>query len=85
MQYAQFGATDLQRIAISLGTASLGELFGPVADKDGPRVVHEALDGGINFFDTSPYYGSAEGFRKRSSRKTRPSLCCHQGRTLRAR
>ena len=45
---------------LSFGTAPLGGLFGAIDDADALRLVHEAIDLGMTFIDTSPYYGSAE-------------------------
>jgi len=60
MKYSQLGSTDLKVSQLAFGTGPLGELFGPLDEADALRVVHEALDLGINIIDTSPYYGSAE-------------------------
>jgi L-galactose dehydrogenase len=60
MKYSQLGTTDLTVSRLALGTGPLGELFGPVDESAALAVVQEALDLGINFLDTSPYYGSAE-------------------------
>ncbi|GAA2042744.1 aldo/keto reductase [Agromyces tropicus] len=60
MEFRRLGATGLDVSAVAFGTGSLGELFGPLDESDGIRLVHEAVDSGINLIDTSPYYGSAE-------------------------
>lgn len=60
MLYRKLGKTDLEISAVSFGTGSLGELFGPLDEADALRLVDEAIDAGINFIDTSPFYGSAE-------------------------
>ena len=44
----------------SASERSLGELFGPLPELDALRLVDEAIECGINFIDTSPFYGSAE-------------------------
>jgi aryl-alcohol dehydrogenase-like predicted oxidoreductase len=59
MLYRKLGRTDLEISAVSFGTGSLGELFGPLEEADALRLVDEAIDAGINFIDTSPFYGSA--------------------------
>ena len=42
---------------MSFGTAPLGDMFG-AADHDAAlKSVHQAVESGINFFDSSPYYG----------------------------
>lgn len=60
MRYSQLGRTDLKVSQLAFGTGPLGELFGPLDEAAALTVVHEALDLGINFIDTSPYYGNAE-------------------------
>jgi L-galactose dehydrogenase len=42
---------------IGFGASPLGNVFGEVDPEEGLRAVHFAIDHGINFFDTSPYYG----------------------------
>jgi L-galactose dehydrogenase len=60
MIYRRLGKTDLDISAVSFGTGSLGEFFGPLPEPDALRLVDEAIDAGMNFIDTSPFYGSAE-------------------------
>ncbi len=60
MQYNKLGNTDLEVSVLSFGTGSLGELFGPLDEAAAMRLVDEVIDAGINFIDTSPFYGSAE-------------------------
>lgn len=42
---------------LGFGASPLGNVFGDVSWLEAESAVHDALDGGINFFDTSPYYG----------------------------
>lgn len=42
---------------LSLGGAQLGGQYGPLSDADAIRLIHTAIDRGINLIDTSPYYG----------------------------
>jgi L-galactose dehydrogenase len=42
---------------ISFGAATLGDEYGKVDQNEGKKAVKRALELGINFFDTSPYYG----------------------------
>jgi L-galactose dehydrogenase len=58
MNYRKLGKTDLNLSLIGFGGAALGGVFGNVDPGDGMRAVHLAVDSGINFFDTSPYYGT---------------------------
>lgn len=60
MKYCQLGNTDLKVSQLAFGTGPLGELFGPLDESAASAVVQNALDLGINFIDTSPYYGNAE-------------------------
>lgn len=53
----QLGRTDLQLPILSFGASSLGQEFRPVALDEALRSVRVALDGGLNFIDTSPFYG----------------------------
>jgi L-galactose dehydrogenase len=60
METHPLGRTGLAVAPVALGTGSIGELFGPVSREDAIRVVHQAIDLGVNLIDTSTYYGSAE-------------------------
>jgi L-galactose dehydrogenase len=57
MKYRALGKTGLKVSALSLGGSSLGGSFGPVDEADALRAVHTAVDLGINYIDTAPYYG----------------------------
>ena len=57
MEYRKLGQTDLNLSLIGFGSAALGDVFGDIDPGEGMRAVHLAVDSGINFFDTSPYYG----------------------------
>jgi len=58
MQYRELGRTGLKLSVVSYGAASIGNEYGNMADESvGIRSLHVALDGGVNFIDTSPYYG----------------------------
>ena len=58
MQFRPLGQTGLNLSVISYGAASLGNEYGNLTDEaTGIRSLHVALDGGVNFIDTSPYYG----------------------------
>lgn len=53
---------DLGRLG--LGTAPLAGLYEPVDDDRAQRVVERALELGIGYFDTAPYYGSGLAERR---------------------
>jgi aryl-alcohol dehydrogenase-like predicted oxidoreductase len=57
MQFRPLGRTGLQLSWLSFGASSLGQEFRPVDLNEAIRAVHVALDLGMNFIDTSPYYG----------------------------
>jgi L-galactose dehydrogenase len=57
MDYRRLGRTDLNLPAIGFGTSTLGNAFGDIDPAEGIKAVHQAVDSGINFFDSSPYYG----------------------------
>ncbi|MEQ9030515.1 MAG: aldo/keto reductase, partial [Aggregatilineales bacterium] len=57
MIYRPFGNTGLDVSILSFGAATLGNVYGNLTDQDATRVVSYAMDQGINYFDTSPYYG----------------------------
>jgi 1-deoxyxylulose-5-phosphate synthase len=54
MEYALLGSTGVKVSRICLGTATFG--VAP-SERDADRVVHAALDLGINFVDTADVYG----------------------------
>jgi L-galactose dehydrogenase len=57
MHYKTLGKTALNLSVIGFGGAPLGNEFGGIDVAESARSVHMAIDRGINFFDTSPYYG----------------------------
>jgi L-galactose dehydrogenase len=57
MKYRKLGRTDLQVSLLGFGGAPLGDVYGTTDPSAGQRAVHLAIDNGINFFDSSPYYG----------------------------
>ena len=57
MEYRKLGQTDLNLSLVGFGSATLGGVFGNIEPADAIRAVHLAVDSGINFFDSSPYYG----------------------------
>jgi L-galactose dehydrogenase len=57
MKQRQLGSTVLLVPPIGFGCVALGGQYGPLAESEGIAAVHLAIDSGINFFDTSAYYG----------------------------
>jgi L-galactose dehydrogenase len=64
MRYHPLGSTDLKVSAVSFGTAPLGDMFGAADETEATAAVHRALDAGITFFDSSPYYGNGLAERR---------------------
>jgi aryl-alcohol dehydrogenase-like predicted oxidoreductase len=59
MRYRTLGGTGIQVSAYCLGAMMLGE-WGNKDHQDGVRIVHAALDAGINFVDTADVYSHGE-------------------------
>ena len=57
MQTRPLGKTGLAFPIISFGASSLGQEFRKVDLNEALRSVRAALDAGLNFIDTSPFYG----------------------------
>jgi D-threo-aldose 1-dehydrogenase len=51
------GRTALSVTELGFGAASLGNLYRPVSDSDARDTAIAAIDAGITYFDTAPYYG----------------------------
>ncbi|MEI6321773.1 MAG: aldo/keto reductase [bacterium] len=60
MEYRTLGRTGLKVSKLAFGGSSLGSVFRSIAEEDGIRTVHTALDHGINLIDTAPYYGATK-------------------------
>jgi L-galactose dehydrogenase len=57
MQRRSLANTGLTLPILSFGASSLGREFRPVELSDALAAVHAALDCGLDYIDTSPYYG----------------------------
>src|SRR5882724_10638165 len=57
MEHRQLGKTSLQLPVLSFGASSLGQEFRQVDLTEALRSVRVAFDLGMNFIDTSPFYG----------------------------
>lgn len=60
VEYKRLGQTELEVSVLGFGTAPLGGLFGSVSEAEALRLVDSVLDQGINFIDSSPFYGNSE-------------------------
>src|ERR687895_2053859 len=85
MQTRPLGKTGLSVPILSFGASSLGQEFRQVDVNEALRAVHVALDTGMNFIDTSPYYGRGMsevllGVALREVPRERYLLCTKLGR-----
>ena len=53
----QIGRTCLSVTELGLGAAPLGNLYRRTSDDDAGAAMRAALDGGVRYVDTAPYYG----------------------------
>ena len=56
----KLGRTDVSVTELGLGTAPLGDLFDRVEDDEAAAIIAAAWDGGVRYFDTSPWYGRGQ-------------------------
>jgi aryl-alcohol dehydrogenase-like predicted oxidoreductase len=59
MQYRALGATGITVSSLALGAMNFGA-FGNTDQDDATRIVHAALDGGVNLVDTADVYSVGE-------------------------
>lgn len=59
MQYRTLGRTGIKVTPYALGAMMLGSLGNPDR-REGVRIIHRALDAGINLVDTADRYGDSE-------------------------
>ena len=64
MDLRRLGPSELEISRVGVGTAPIGSRpgewwvnWGPQDDGDSVRAIHAALDGGVNWVDTAPFYG----------------------------
>ena len=57
MHYRQLTVNGPRVSTLGFGASPLGNVYGTASADEVQRAVDAALDLGINFFDTSPYYG----------------------------
>jgi aryl-alcohol dehydrogenase-like predicted oxidoreductase len=63
MEKRTLGRTGLEVSVIGFGTMTIGGIFGPVDDATSIQALHAAVDGGMNFIDTSDAYGAGHSER----------------------
>lgn len=57
MNYRLLGRTGYQISEVGLGAWQIGGSWGNVPEDDAVKLLHAAIDAGINFFDTADVYG----------------------------
>ena len=60
MEYRTLGRAGVKVSPLCLGTMMFG---GPTNERDSIRIIHKALDAGINFLDTANVYNDGESER----------------------
>lgn len=61
MQFRQLGKTGINVSAISIGTWQVGGKWGDdFSHTNAEKILHEAIDNGINFIDTADVYANGE-------------------------
>ena len=85
MQTRLLGNTGLRLPILGFGASSLGQEFGRVDPGEALRSVRVALDCGLNFIDTSPFYGRGMsevllGVALRDVPRDQYTLCTKLGR-----
>lgn len=63
-EQVSFGRGGLTISALGIGTAPLGGLFASVEDQEVSAVISTALESGITYFDTAPFYGNGSSERR---------------------
>jgi D-threo-aldose 1-dehydrogenase len=53
----EIGRTGLHVSRLGLGTATLGNLYERLSDPDASAILATAIDQGLTYIDTAPYYG----------------------------
>jgi aryl-alcohol dehydrogenase-like predicted oxidoreductase len=74
MQYRTLGRTGIRVSPHALGALALGTYIGNPDPDDSVRIIHKALDAGINFIDTSDAYGESEVVVGKALRDRRDSV-----------
>ena len=60
MEKRKFGNSGLQVSRLGLGCMGMSEFYGSYNDNESIKVIHYAIDIGINFFDTADMYGQGK-------------------------
>jgi len=57
IQKRKFGNSNFQVSQLGLGCMGMSEFYGNQSEEESIKVIHYAIDNGINFFDTADMYG----------------------------
>src|ERR1035438_9633759 len=60
MQYRTLGGTGIKVSPYALGALMLGASIGNADHEDSARIIHKALDAGVNLIDTADGYSTGE-------------------------
>src|SRR6056297_2381015 len=63
MKYRKLGKTDYEVSEVSFGGWAIGGTWGDVEDEQSMAALEEAVNQGINFFDTADVYGDGRSER----------------------
>ena len=63
MNYRELGSTGWRVSSVSFGAWAIGSAWGEVDPDESLRALHEAVDLGVNFFDTADVYGDGHSER----------------------
>jgi aryl-alcohol dehydrogenase-like predicted oxidoreductase len=86
MKYRPLGRTGWNVSEISFGAWAIGGFWGKVSDQDSLAALNQAIDCGVNFFDTADVYGDGRSERLiaqlKKSRKEEIIVATKAGRRL---
>ena len=63
MQYRELGRTGYRVSQVSFGAWAIGGSWGATEDQESLAALHQAVDSGVNFFDTADVYGDGRSER----------------------
>ncbi len=88
MEKRRLGRTGLEVAVVGFGAMTIGGIYGPVDDAVSVKALHEAIDGGMNFIDTSDAYGAGHSeqvvgaFLKERPDRDRILVCTKGGNNM---
>ena len=63
MQYRPLGNTGMVTSILGIGGSGFGNVYGSIDFEESVSVLHTALQWGVNYIDTAPWYGQGESER----------------------